>query len=408
MAAADSYPLVAALAEAARNSPGPAIAEARLQQSRALQAQARALLMPTVALTGGLTSEWSSHQPYAGRSDEGLSGEAGVTMRLFDGTAFPAIAAARTRHAAQERASRGLRRETAFNVANAYLTVLTAERLLNVANRRLEVANQLLDEAKARLKAGLAIASDVTRAEVEVADGQLSVTQATRAIAVGRFALQAGVGGQQPGVLDSPQVSAPEDRSVDELLDLAREHRDDLAASRLISQANSSQVEVIRRSNWPVLGARAGVTDGESNSPLYTHPDPNWYAGLTANWTLWDGGLRAGRVSEQEAFGRELDANTRQTLLTAEQEVRSAVVDIHAAATAVVQAEVLSRSAAADAADALARYRAGTTTATDLADAQLRSAQADADLEQRRIAVLVSRLVLRRALGSWPLTDAEP
>lgn len=408
MPAAEGYSLSAALAEAAKSSPGPAIAEARLDQSRALQAQARALLMPTVALTGGLTSDWSSRKPYGGHSDDGVNGEAGVTMRLFDGTAFPAIAAARIRHAAQERASRGLRRETAFTVANAYLTVLTAERLLNVANRRLEVANQLLDEAKARLKAGLAIASDVTRAEVEVADGQLSVTQATRAIAVGRFALQAAVGGQQPGTLDSPQVAVPEDRSVEELLAMAREHRDDLAASRLTGQANSSQVEVIRRSNWPVLGARAGVTDGDSNSPLYNHPDPNWYAGVTATWTLWDGGLRSGRVGEQEAFGRELDANTRQTLLTAEREVRSAVVDIQAASTAVVQAEVLSRSAAADAADALARYRAGTTTATDLADAQLRSAQADADLEQRRIAVLVSRLVLRRAIGSWPLSDTEP
>ncbi len=407
MPAAEDYSLATALTEAAKNAPGPAIAEARLAQSRALQAQARALLMPTVALNGGLTSSWTSQPPYGGRSSDGFDGEAAVTLRLFDGTAFPAIAAARTRYAAQEHASRGLRRDTAFNVANAYLTVLTAERLLNVANRRLEVANQLLDEAKARLKAGLAIASDVTRAEVEVADGQLSVTQATRAIAVGRFALQAAVGGRQPGTLDPPQVAVPEDRSVEQLLVQAREHRDDLAASRLTSQANSSQVEIIRRSNWPVLGARAGVTDGDSNSAVYTHPDPTWYAGLTATWTLWDGGLRSGRVSEQEAFGRELDANARLALLTAEQEVRSAVVDIQAASTAVSQAEVLSRSAAADAADALARYRAGTTTATDLADAQLRSAQADADLEQRRIAVLVSRLVLRRAIGSWPLTDAE-
>ncbi len=398
--------LAEALAEAEREATGPVIAAARLAQVRALQTQARALLLPTATLTGSYTSTWQSRPPYQGHSDDGLTGEAGIELRLFDGTAFPAMDAAKIKLAAQEHASRDLRRSTAYGVASAYLTVLTAERLRGVADRRLEVAEQLLAEAKARLRAGLAIASDVTRAEVEVAAGNLTVTQAVRAITIGRLALQEAIGGKEPGILSAPEIVAPEDRTPAELVAIALAKRDDLAASRLTSAAKKSEVEVIRRGNWPILGARAGVRDSETNAPTTIREDPNWYAGLTATWQLWDGGLRAGRIEEQEANRRELDANTKAAELAAKRQVAGGLVEIKTALIAVQQAETRSRSAAADAADSLARYRAGTATATELADAQLRSAQADADLEQRRIDVLSFRLILRQTIGEWPLTPA--
>jgi outer membrane protein TolC len=410
LTAADAPPLTLdqALAEAAVHATGPAVAQARLERVRTLQLQARALLLPTVNLNGGLTSAWHSRPPYQGRSDETVAGEAAVELKLFDGTAFPALDSAKVQIAAQEHASRDLRRATAFGVASSYLTVLTAERLRGVADRRLAVAQQLLDEAKARLKAGLAIASDVTRAEVEVADGQLSVTQAKRGIAIGRLALQEAIGGLEPGTLSDPKVEAPDDQPIDQLLAKARDQRDDLASAKLTADGNRFQVDVIKRQNWPVLSVRAGVNDQDTTAPAVVATDPEWFAGINAKWTIWDGGLRDGRVEEQLATGRELRASERAALLAAERQVRGALVEIQTALTAVSQAETRSRSAAADAADSLARYRAGTGTATELADAQLRSAQADADLEQRRIDVLVYRLTLRQALGGWPLTDREP
>ena len=407
--AAPPLTLEQALTEAALHATGPAIAQARMEQVRTLQLQARALLLPTLALSGGVNSQWrSSRTPYRGRGDDTVAGEAALTLNVFNGTAFPALDAANAQIASQEHSSRDLRRATAFGVASSYLTVLTAERLRGVADRRLAVAQQLLDEAKARLKAGLAIASDVTRAEVEVADGQLSVTQAQRGIAIGRLALQEAIGGLEPGALSDPKVDAPDDLPVDQLLAKSRERRDDLAAAKLTAEGNDYQVEVIKRQNWPVVSATAGVDDQYSTTPGVANTDPAWFAGVNATWTLWDGGLRSAKVEQQLAVGREQRANERATQLAAERQVKGALVEIHTAVTAVSQAETRSRSAAADAADSLARYRAGTGTATELADAQLRSAQADADLEQRRIDVLVFRLTLRQALGGWPLSDGEP
>lgn len=396
-----------ALAEAAANATAPAVAKARMERVRALQTQARALLLPTVTLNGGYGSQWNSRSPYAGRSDETLAGQADVNLRLFDGTAFPAIKSAKSQYLGQERASRDLRRSSAFGVSSAYLTVITAERLKIVAQRRLEVAKQLLDEARARLKAGLAIASDVTRAEVEVADSNLTLSQAEQAIVLGRLALQEAMGGRDPGSLVEPVITAPDDQPAAELLTIARNQRDDLAAARLAVESNGYDVEVIRRGNWPVVGAHAGVADQDSSAPVNTYGDTQWSAGITASWKLYDGGLRAGQVEEREALGREQRANLHVVELTTEREVRTALVQIATAVAGVAQAEARSRSAAADAADALARYRAGTGTATDLADAQYRSAAADADLAKRRIDVLSFRLGLRQALGGWPLTDTE-
>lgn len=397
-----------ALVEAASKATTPAIAKARLDRVRALQTQARALLMPTLTLDGSYGSLWNNRKPYAGSSTEILAGEAGIAIRLFDGTAFPAIKSAKSQYFSQEHASRDLRRASAFSVASSYLTVITSERLKVVATRRLDVANQLLDEARARLKAGLAIASDVTRAEVEVADSNLTLSQAEQSIVVSRLALQEAMGGSEPGSLAEPVVTAPEDQKPADLLVIAHRQRDDLAAARLSVEANGHDAEVIRRGNWPVIGARAGVADQDNSAGNSIYGDTHWTAGITATWSLYDGGLRAGRVEETEAYGRERRENVRVIELATERQIRTSLVQITTAVTSVAQAEAKSRSAAADAADAFARYRAGTGTAIELADAQYRSASADADLTKRKIEVLSFRLGLRQAVGGWPLSDAEP
>ncbi len=403
-----ALPLPEALVEAATNATAPAIAQARMERVRALQSQARALLFPTVTLNGSYGSTWESRRPYAGRSDELLTGQAEIALRLFDGSVFPGLKSAKTQFLGQERASRDLRRSAAFAVASTYLTVITAEKLKGVATRRLDVANQLRDEARARLTAGLAIASDVTRAEVEVADSNLSLSQAEQAIALGRIALQEAMGGREPGPLSEPLVTAPEDQPAAALVIIARTQRDDLAAARSAVESAGYDIEVIRRGSWPVIGARAGVADQDNNAPQDGYGDTHWSAGLVASWSLYDGGLRAGRIDEREAQNREQRVNVRVIELAAEREVRTALVQITTAVASVAQAEARSRSALADAADALARYRAGTGTAIELADAQYRSFAADADLAKRRIDVLAFRLSLRQALGSWPLSDKEP
>ena len=112
-------------------------------------------------------------------------------------------------------------------------------------------------------------------------------------------------------------------------------------------------------------------------------------------------------------MGQELEdlqeiQQNKNIQISMQRQVRSALVEIRTALIAVSQAEALSRSAEADATDAFARYRAGTGTATELADAQFRAAKAAADLAERKIDVLSSRLLLRQALGGWPLTDNEP
>ncbi len=406
------YSLEQALAEASLHATGPAIAKARLDKVRTLQQQAWSLLLPSVKFNASYGPEWSSRAPYQGRADETLAGDAAVEMRLFNGTAFPALDEARSLYAAQEFLGRDIRRATAFGVSSAYLTVLTAERLVGVANRQVAVAKQLLDEANARLKAGLAIGSDVTRAEVSVADGQLSVTRAERAKELGHLALSEAIGGEvEPDLLVDPTIAEPVIQDPKQLLRKAELDRDDLAAGRKQLEANASEIERIRRNNWPVVSARAGVRDQYSNAPLPTgasQQDPVWFVGLAATWTVYDGGLRSGQVEEQAAIGREQHEQLRALNLTAQRQVRSALVEIRTALIAVTQAEALSRSAEADATDAFARYRAGTGTATELADAQFRAARAAADLAQRRIDVLSSRLLLRQAVGGWPLTEIEP
>ncbi len=399
-------PLTEAITLALRDGEAAQIAAARLDQARAVERQAWSLVKPSATMSGSYGLNNASQRPWGGATSQGVSGNLTLDTTIFNARAFPAVKGAKASLEAQQYSSVELRRQLAFAAGDTFVAVAAAERIAAVAGRRVEVALELQRAAERRVKAGLAVKADITRAESDVADARLAEIQANRTVTVGRLSLANVLGqthlerplgavGDPPGVSGDPVA----------LTTAARARRGDVAAARLNLIVNARNIDQIDNGILPTVGIYTGVNDQESTA---NHPDPGWSAGLTARWAIYDGGLREAQSDQQAAVGRELAANLRTLERQVEREIRTALADLESAKQTVAQADARSRLAEAVANDTRARYANGLATATETADANQRAAEAAADRERRVLETLSAALQLRQAVGHWPLTDQEP
>jgi outer membrane protein TolC len=391
------------LRRADRNSSNTAVARARIERAQALERQAWTLVKPSVTLNGSWGTNHSSWTPYGYSSVQSVGGDATVAVTFFDLSALPGIDGARQQVDQSLRSGRDLRRQLAFSAANAYLEVLAAEQLDGVSRRRVEVTTRLRDEAKARQQNGLAVLSDVSRADSEVASAELSLTQTRRNIAATRWQLVEVIGGgEAPGSLTFPVSARLPEGPADELITAALQRRDDVQAAVLGLAVNRASQQQAKNGFWPTLGAKAGVSEVDTNNNSRAD-DPAWTAALTAQWKLYDGGLREGQAEERAALGREQAAQLAALKLTVATQVRTAQYDIEATETAVRQADTAYRSAETNVRELNARYGSGLATSSEVADAVLRAVEAATNRERAVVNHLKARLNFRQAVGYWPL-----
>jgi len=204
--AAPPLTLAEALALAARNNERAGIAQARLDRARALRREAYATLWPDIVATATYTrrsdevTRTIDDERVVVQARNAFSGLATVEADLLDVRAFPVARSATRNLEAQENASAEIRRTLAFDVAQSFFAVLSAERLRSAANRRIEVADATVSDARTKLEAGLASSNDLTRSELELATARLALTQAENAVVTTRLSLGylVGAGAERP------------------------------------------------------------------------------------------------------------------------------------------------------------------------------------------------------------------
>jgi NodT family efflux transporter outer membrane factor (OMF) lipoprotein len=104
------------------------------------------------------------------------------------------------------------------------------------------------------------------------------------------------------------------------------ERRPDVAAAeRRVAEANA-QIGVARAAYYPTI-TLSGAVGYQSTSlkDLFSAPGLAWSVGSTLAQTLFDGGLRRAVTEQARAVYQGTDANYRQTVLTAFQEVEDSL-----------------------------------------------------------------------------------
>jgi NodT family efflux transporter outer membrane factor (OMF) lipoprotein len=323
--------LDALIAEALRDNPSLAIADARARQAQAEVGTANAERGPTVnagaALSGArLPTTVLPADAGGGHFLKAQYGYASFNwgLDLWGGKKAAWEAAVGAAKAADIE-SRAARIELSANVARAYARLGYAFAQKDVADAEFQRASESRKLTAQRVAAGIDSQLQLKQGDAEVAQAQRSQAVADRNVDAARSALSVllgkgpdrGLSIGRPAVLQPAAVAVPADLSA-ELIG----HRPDLVAARWRVEAAQKEIKVAKTEFLPNLsiGALAGLlTTGGNN--LFELPARFYQFGPSLSLPIYDGGrLRANLGSKDAAYDLAV-AQYNQTLVGAVNEV---------------------------------------------------------------------------------------
>jgi outer membrane protein len=403
-----------AITIALENQPSIRVRLAEYAAARYRVNQALAPLFPQLGFSAGafrsrdhLSGSPSSVSPSSPTTRSGTSytttASAGfsVEQRIFDfGKTGAATEAARSRAQSSGEVVEVERDEIVLAVKDAYLNLLFAKRLVLVNEAALDRANLNLRSARGFFDVGTRPKSDVTRAEVDVANARVDLIRALNAVNLFRVALNTAMGiaintpTEVKDILVYEQFPIDRDALVGEALRRRAEYRQ----ARFNAEAAEADVRRAFRDFFPELfgvGSHGlartdGRTDVRSDS---------WEAGLELRWSIFDGGNRIARHQEAKALVEAVQATVRTLELSIWQEVEQAHIALVEAEERIGAAQKAVESAQENFRLSQGRFDAGVGTIIELTDAQLALTQAQSGeaLALRDFRIGIARL--ERALG---------
>ena len=282
-----------------------------------------------------------------------------------------------------------------FDVSQAYFGLLAAYRLRGVADETVRQNQQHLDLAQGRFDVGFAPRFDVTQAQVQLANAELSQVTARNNVILGRETLRNVIGLSGPldfdivDVLDAPRVTLSEEEAVER----AYANRPELRSIRSEQEAAKLQVDAIRKDYLPKVAGGANYIFSGQRYPL----QDTWNVGAAVNLSVFNGGLTTAQVGEARANEKVLEANAESLRQNVALEVRQAMTNLQQGKESIRVAEKGSRQARENVELAEGRYSTGAGSIIELTDAQASLASAEANLVQALANYRIAVATLERA-----------
>lgn len=390
------------------NNQNVAAAVASYAQARALVAQQRASLFPTVNLGvgadrsgGGNSSSLSSSKSNGNgnssyRLNIGGSWEPDIWGRLRAGVSGASASAAAS---AADLAAARLSAQGEL-VANFFLLRHTdAQRELLA--QTIEGYQRVLQITRNRFDAGIAAKSDVLQAQTQLANTQSDdlTLERQRAQLEHAIAILLGKAPAEFTLARAPWSANLPEVPVGVPSALLQRRPDIAAAERRVAAANA-QIGIARAAYFPNIGLTGSYgTGGSSVSDLFSVSGAVWSLGLSAAQTIFNAGATRASVEGAEAQQQVAAARYRQVVLEAFGDVENQL-----AATRVLEQQQALRQAASDAANQveeqiLNRYKAGQVSYTEVVQAQVTALAARRALVQAQADRQTTAVALIQSLG---------
>ena len=384
-----------------------AAAVAAYAQARALVAEQRAGLFPSVTLGGGASRSGN------GGGTANISAVAGsrssTNYQASLGAAWEPDVWGRLQSLANGAAA--LEAASAADLATARLSA-QGELAVNYLSLRQQDAQKALlastlagytralEITQNRYTAGIAAKTDVLQAQTQLATAKADEAGLQRTRAQLEHAIAVLVG-QAPGNFSLPAIaewkpSVPE-VPVGVPSTLLQRRPDIAAAERRVASANE-QIGVAKAAYYPSLSLNASLGTAASRvADLFSAPAVLWSLGLSTAQVLFKGGALDARLDGAQAAHAQAVARYRQVVLSAFQNVEDQL-----SSARVLQTQQVLRAQASSAADqveqqVLNRYRGGQVSYTEVISAQTTAfntrralVQATADRQTTAVALIQS------------------
>lgn len=388
-----------------------AAAVAGYAQARALVAEQRAGLFPSVTLGGGATRSGNGGGTANANNNITTGNRSNTNYQASLGAAWEPDVWGRLQSVANSAAATAA--ASAADLATARLSA-QGELAVNYLSLRQQDAQQALlastlagyaralEITQNRYTAGIVAKTDVLQAQTQFANAkadeaglQRTRAQLEHAIAVlvgqapGNFTLAAAPD-YKPTVPDVP-IGVPST--------LLQRRPDIAAAERRVANANE-QIGVAKAAYYPSLSLNASLGTAASRvADLFSTPAAVWSLGLSAAQVLFKGGALDARLEGATASHTQAVARYRQVVLTAFQNVEDQL-----SASRVLQVQQTLRAQASSAADqveqqVLNRYRSGQVGYTEVITAQTTALSARRALVQATADRQTTAVALIQSLG---------
>jgi outer membrane protein len=283
------------------------------------------------------------------------------------------------------------------NVKTAYYNLLQAQRLVRVAQDNLSLTELNLRSAQGFYDVGTKPKSDVTLAEVQVANARVALIQARNQVDLGQTTLVNAIGIRTAAPLEVEDILTYEPVSLDfpALLQEALNNRPELRQARAQVETAQAQLSGAKAGYLPTLTA-TGLYGGSSSDPALHE---TWSVTGNLAWNLFQGFFTQNQVKETTALVENARANYSVQELGVRLDVEQAYLNVVAASEQVGATDKEVQSAQENLQLAQGRYDAGVGTILDLTTAQVNLSSAQADQVRALTLFRVGLATLDRVVG---------
>ncbi len=303
-------------------------------------------------------------------------------------------------------ASDAVQQATILRVVEAYQSILFAQRRIEVAQHQQATAQALLADARANVKAGLAVDSDTLAAQVNLSEREQELIADQGEMEVAWARLETAMGSEmpvRPALMPIEARSFPDGVLSDEMASALR-MRPDLRALEAQRLARSAAAKAAKDDFGPKVSAY-GNWEMDRTSFAGSGGN-NWVAGVQLTMDLLPLGKRA-HLAQEEAARAKAAAQEQ----TDEDQIRLAVRSAysqHQTSERIVKTAEASMQQAAESLRILQnRYKAGLSTMTDLLRAEDAQRSSQNDYWQAVYGNTVAYAELLYATGTLTPESAE-
>ncbi|MDZ7828819.1 MAG: TolC family outer membrane protein [Halofilum sp. (in: g-proteobacteria)] len=397
--------------QARENDPQYATARAEYRAAREAAPQARAAVLPQVAISYGRFE--NEEESGDGTSSDFTSTQAQLELRqtLFDWSEYAGLGRADALVAEAEATLAGAEQDLIIRVSEAYFDVLSARDNLRFARAEKKAIGRQLEQARERFDVGLIAVTDVKEAQASYDLAVSREIEAANRLDNARESLRT-ITGSPPGILSGIAVELALDRPDPEdpatWVDRALEQNPDYLAARSAAETARYEIKQARSGHYPSVDLVARHSEQETqfagNIPSDTETDS---IGVELQWTLFAGGGTWSQSDQARARFQAAQSRVVSARRNVEQSVRNVYRSLMASISQVraLQQAVESNQAAVEA--TRAGFRVGTRTAVDVLNVLRDLYQAQRDFADARYRYVVNRLRLEQATGTLTVEDVR-
>lgn len=297
------------------------------------------------------------------------------------------------------------RNQLVAKVSETYYRWLQALGFIAVAERALESAQTDERLGEARLKAEMALPSEVARLKARRAEMQGNLVNAktsSRRLQAGLERLIARPIGA--GEIPEPGLTVPTgeaSQAVGEstaLVQQALDKRPEMAAVRALILAARERVRASRGGLLPRVGTNASY---QLDSERLDGAAESWLVAVQATWALFEGGLTSAKISEARARLKEMEAHGKQVALDIALEVHQAALAVQEAAEKIHVAAERKQWSRQALEEVRRQYQNQVVTVDALLQAEVAWNQAEVGYTAALFEGKIAQALLRQSLGDF-------